>query len=232
MRSKKVSYVIANPCHEDWEAMTAEVQGKFCAVCSKSVVDFSKMSDASIMQFMERNKNEKICGRFTADQLSSSFDLPQKRLINIDLRAVILGVALSTVVMDTSYAQGNLVNTEKVNKDTLRIERTLGDVAVYYHHDEAFAKGVITMNSVGQVQDVIIELLDEQNKVIAKIKPNKDGSYQVDLDWKLNPVGLRFSGLFVNQYYLQFSNYSSLNQLDLVLTQRKELIKGKVERVE
>ncbi len=35
---------IPKPCHEDWAAMTPNEQGRHCAVCAKTVTDFTQMS--------------------------------------------------------------------------------------------------------------------------------------------------------------------------------------------
>jgi hypothetical protein len=60
---------IEKPCHEDWSKMTLEAQRKFCSACEKSVVDFSVMSDAQILQYFSRPRPQKVCGRFNADQV-------------------------------------------------------------------------------------------------------------------------------------------------------------------
>jgi hypothetical protein len=59
---------IPQPCHEDWQKMTAAEQGKFCGACQKTVVDFSTMSDGEIVRLFEQKKG-KLCGRFTTTQL-------------------------------------------------------------------------------------------------------------------------------------------------------------------
>ena len=72
---------IPKPCNEDWDEMSPEQQGAFCKVCSKVVVDFSKMSDDEVLAYFEKKKEEKTCGRFRNSQLS-----PYEMKIN--LRAV------------------------------------------------------------------------------------------------------------------------------------------------
>lgn len=59
---------IPKPCHENWDAMTPVDKGKFCASCSKEVVDFSLLSDVEVLNFFKRSTGN-TCGRFNEDQL-------------------------------------------------------------------------------------------------------------------------------------------------------------------
>lgn len=69
---------ISNPCQEDWDKMTEVKKGKFCASCSKTVVDFSLMSDQQIIDyFLKQPKNS--CGRFSHDQLNRDLQTDKKR---------------------------------------------------------------------------------------------------------------------------------------------------------
>ncbi|MBL7921406.1 MAG: hypothetical protein JNJ40_13900 [Bacteroidia bacterium] len=67
---------INEPCHENWEKMSANEQGAFCLSCQKNVVDFSKKTLSQIKEFFENKKdNVSVCGRFEEDQLTQmSFD--------------------------------------------------------------------------------------------------------------------------------------------------------------
>lgn len=73
MKPKTVQYSIQDPCHEPWNEMKPDASGRFCESCSKTVVDFSTMSDFSIVSFLEAHKNESVCGRFSQDQLEKSY---------------------------------------------------------------------------------------------------------------------------------------------------------------
>lgn len=59
---------IEAPCHEDWDKMTIGMNSRHCAVCVKSVVDFTKMNRAEIITYMLSNPNDSVCGRMTKDQ--------------------------------------------------------------------------------------------------------------------------------------------------------------------
>ncbi|MFN5216561.1 MAG: hypothetical protein ACK5EQ_06780 [Bacteroidota bacterium] len=78
---KKMHISVENPCHEDWQKMTPETQGRFCGACEKTVVDFSEMSDAEILLYFSKPKTEKVCGRFRPEQLSPSGESATPRFV-------------------------------------------------------------------------------------------------------------------------------------------------------
>jgi len=69
MNTYKLS--IPAPCHESWEDMTQNNQGRFCSQCQKTVTDFTGMTHEQISTYMLLNSGKKICGRFEKKQLES-----------------------------------------------------------------------------------------------------------------------------------------------------------------
>lgn len=63
---------IAKPCHENWNAMTPGEQGRFCAACEKTVIDFSGMSDQEVLSFFSTTGTD-VCGRLSTGQLNKTF---------------------------------------------------------------------------------------------------------------------------------------------------------------
>lgn len=68
---KPLQLHIATPCHEDWAKMTLTGQGRHCAACQKTVVDFTGMSDTEIIRHMKQARSG-VCGRLAPDQLHRS----------------------------------------------------------------------------------------------------------------------------------------------------------------
>lgn len=60
---------IADPCHESWNDMTPQQQGRFCGSCQKVVVDFSVMTDKEILDYFS-TATQHVCGRLATDQLN------------------------------------------------------------------------------------------------------------------------------------------------------------------
>jgi hypothetical protein len=60
---------ISNPCHEDWDDMTLQSGGRHCKECDKTVKDFTSLTNDEISTYLTEHAGEKICGRFSDDQL-------------------------------------------------------------------------------------------------------------------------------------------------------------------
>lgn len=124
---------IEKPCHEDWSKMTLEAQGKFCNACEKSVVDFSVMSDAQILQYFSQPKSQKVCGRFNADQVDRVLEngIPVKPSPPIHLLhfayvlVVVMGIGLSScgkaVTGKPQILMGDtMISTKPKKKDSMQ----------------------------------------------------------------------------------------------------------------
>jgi len=66
---KAYTLSIDQPCGEDWNKMTKTENGRFCDVCSKTVFDFTKLSDDELIKMFKRNKSLP-CGRYTSRQIN------------------------------------------------------------------------------------------------------------------------------------------------------------------
>jgi hypothetical protein len=62
------SISIPQPCHENWNQMTPVEQGRHCTQCSKTVTDFTVMTNNEIINYFARQGN--VCGRFGETQLA------------------------------------------------------------------------------------------------------------------------------------------------------------------
>lgn len=63
---------IAEPCHENWQQMTPNEQGRHCGACQKTVVDFTRMSDQEVLDYISRASSS-VCGRFYNHQLDKTY---------------------------------------------------------------------------------------------------------------------------------------------------------------
>lgn len=73
-----VNLHIPEPCHENWASMQPRENGRYCASCSKTVIDFSGMTDKQLHDFFQ-NYSGGACGRFHHDQLNRSIVVEQPK---------------------------------------------------------------------------------------------------------------------------------------------------------
>ena len=66
---KLVFLAIPQPCSESWAAMIPTTQGRHCAACQQTVVDFTLKTDAEILAYLASAAGGSACGRFAAGQL-------------------------------------------------------------------------------------------------------------------------------------------------------------------
>ncbi|AEV96812.1 hypothetical protein Niako_0414 [Niastella koreensis GR20-10] len=119
---------IPEPCHENWQNMTPQEQGRFCGSCQKVVVDFSVMTDKEVLEYFSK-ASQQVCGRFANDQLNKELTAPptRKRITWV----YVWNVLLASVLVTKSYAQGKpQVKKPPVIKTTFKGNLTMGEWVV------------------------------------------------------------------------------------------------------
>ena len=69
MKQQHYSLKINKPCGQNWSTMTQSNLGKFCSHCSKTVIDFTSLNNAELLQHI--NQAQPLCVRLTNQQLNS-----------------------------------------------------------------------------------------------------------------------------------------------------------------
>lgn len=118
---KFYSISIPEPCHENWNAMIPKEKGRFCNSCSKTVIDFTKMNNLEVQDFIKQNNQNNICGHFKQTQLDSvNLHIPSNVLIQKqDFNRMFLWTLL--IVMGTSLMNCTDKNGAKQKIDSIEI---------------------------------------------------------------------------------------------------------------
>lgn len=116
---RKYKITIPEPCHENWNKMTPNENGRFCLSCSKTVIDFTSMLPDEIQHFFIQNQNEKICGRFRKSQLDSiTVQIPSRVLYAqtnyYKMFLLALFVAMGTTLFSCQNKEGQKQKIDKV----------------------------------------------------------------------------------------------------------------------
>jgi hypothetical protein len=132
---------IPNPCSEDWQTMTATEKGQFCAVCQKCVVDFTTMTDAEIIRYLDGQKG-KTCGRFTKEQLNRPLTPPNRFKMPFAKWVLASTFSLSFLLPKEGFAAVPMVQTQKtfVSFQEIVTSQNIDDKTIT---DSLFIKGIV-----------------------------------------------------------------------------------------
>jgi hypothetical protein len=139
---------IPQPCHEDWNKMSADGQGRYCGSCQKTVTDFTNMSDAQLIAFF-KNPKPSVCGRFNGEQLERDILIPRKRIpwvkyfFQFTLPAFLLSLKSSAQIGKLSVPPVQKVTVQKISTllgDTTIVEKP--DIIEQAHQSRIWLGGV------------------------------------------------------------------------------------------
>ena len=133
MNKKDFQINIPEPCHEDWNEMTPKEKGRFCASCSKIVVDFSRMEPEEIKNYLITKTKEKVCGHFRRSQVDhTGGPIPGARTFTEKVKYFIYCLLLCFgISLFKNINAQSIMDFDKLNgtvADTFETEMLLGDV--------------------------------------------------------------------------------------------------------
>lgn len=128
---RKFKITIPEPCHEDWNKMTPEETGRFCAVCTKGVVDFTNKSNSEIQEYFIKNQGQKVCGRFRNEQVNKFYiQIPQsvlrQRMSFHKAFLLALFIVMGTTLFSCKNHNDDTLGEVVVVEDTIQANHTTG----------------------------------------------------------------------------------------------------------
>jgi hypothetical protein len=156
--TRRASIAIPEPCHENWNDMTAAEKGRFCGSCQKHVQDFTRSSDREILQKFKVEKN--ICGRFLDSQLDRELVYPKEKTP--------IWVAVASGVMSFIAIGSHTVNAQTQPK-TVLVSKTSVRKVVKPATAEIELIGVV-YNDMAEPIDSALVSVKEYNKSVVTDK--------------------------------------------------------------
>ena len=140
--------------------MTPEEKGRFCSVCSKTVIDFTKASDKEIIEHLKKDKN--ACGRFYKNQLS------QDVVINKHNSNYWTIFTFSIVGL---FGFGNHNVYSQVKQDTVQTEKNT-DIKDQNNQPEYRKIKVNVYDELGEIAGAKVRIKGTNKKTITDIQGN------------------------------------------------------------
>lgn len=176
---KQIQLSIPTPCHENWDAMTPEKQGRFCSSCSKTVLDFTLMTDSQIVDAIKK-AGENACGRFTNDQLERPLvePLQPKWYLNGMWKYALSSFLLFKGIDAKTQIKPGVVLCAKPKNDSLPnqvLRPTMGIIAKRPTQKEVFYKGIVQSEFGEPIVSATIIIIGSNQKVVT----DKDGKFSL-----------------------------------------------------
>ncbi|WP_422361395.1 carboxypeptidase-like regulatory domain-containing protein [Reichenbachiella sp.] len=76
---KQYSLSINKPCSEKWSGFEKTPEGGFCDSCQKDVIDFTKLTESEIIQFISKSSSN-TCVRISQNQLNYMYSEPNNSI--------------------------------------------------------------------------------------------------------------------------------------------------------
>lgn len=116
MKRQSFKLTIDNPCKQNWNSMTESDVGKYCSHCSKTVVDFTKMTDDEVIHIIEHTSG-KLCGHLTHQQLNRFLETNQpasnSHFYKILAGLLLVGAAGNSLAADRRTSQIEIVSVNE-----------------------------------------------------------------------------------------------------------------------
>jgi CarboxypepD_reg-like domain len=103
---QSINISIAEPCHQNWDAMLEAEKGRFCLSCQKQVVDFSTMADNDILQYISQSAGS-TCGRFMPNQLERP--ITQRKEAHFSWKYILRILIPAFLISNKAKAQGMIL---------------------------------------------------------------------------------------------------------------------------
>lgn len=189
--SQPIRLSIPKPCHEKWDDFAPTTTGGFCSSCSKNVIDFTKMTDADIIEFI-KTKPTNTCGRFRQGQLKDytlarTYDLKIKpsRML---LRAGLISLAMAFI---------NKPTTAQTVTQPVKTEQTLSE-KLKSASGKRIITGIVRDNDSIPMPGVNVVVAGTQNGIVT----DAEGRFQVP-----EPIGDGQALIFSFIGYLTYTHY-------------------------
>jgi hypothetical protein len=211
---KSLQIQINEPCHENWQGMTPNEQGRFCGSCQKTVVDFSVMTDQEILDYISKASHS-ICGRLSSDQMNKVIRITEskKRFSFVYL----WNLLLATFLFAKADAQVTPVKHKKPPVVKAPENLVMGNFMIFEPDVKVIpviAKGVVIDSSNGLPVEGASIFIKEKNKGTAA---DSKGHFKISLDQQ-GPVEMVISAVGYETQTLRINKNSDWQHVKVLMS--------------
>lgn len=171
---------IPTPCTQNWHAFPQNATGGFCSQCSKTVIDFTQLTDKELYEALEQGNQGntgKICGRFTQTQLNRaiSYHAPYKTKLNKILAGLIVLGTTQAEFPNEAKATNIEIVSNKGRADHKKDNAQAQDKAKAQTDSTKFIEGRIVDDKLNPISYASVTFKDKKTGVFT----NNNGQFKL-----------------------------------------------------
>ncbi len=204
MENKAVKLSIDSPCSENWVNMLATTKGAFCQQCQKEVIDFTKLSDDQIIEFVNNHKGS-ICGKLKNSQIDPLINpTPTYKFSQPVYYKLFVGLFVSTFWNSASLAKSSIFESKKLSVFFTEKQSLNSEISEVIKDSALFEGLLINLlnNEPQRNQELYIPAFDKT------IKTDSNGYFNVLINDENLLIKQSFSLIYYNDIKISIVNIS------------------------
>lgn len=190
---QSIQISIPNPCSQNWDKMAPSGNGRHCAHCSTTVIDFTTWTDADLYNFFAK-REEHVCGRYLSTQLNRPIHIPPQPHSRLYRMVVAMGLMLIFGGVVEARAQSKVLVQETVQKSRQPNTNTIGIIGTVTDANNMPVTGAVVGAYInGVLKGKALTDIDGNYSIV----PLPNGSYKVTIGR---------SGYAYRKYYVTISD--------------------------
>jgi len=226
-KKQSINISIPKPCHENWDTMSVNEQGRHCGSCHKTVVDFSLYTDKELFEFLKK-ANGNICGRMNAYQVNRPILIAeQNRTL---FHKLFFGTALASWLglTGTANAQSNKTHVLTEQGNPRKMIGHISTVQGNAPNKSCTVKGIVNDSSLGSKQPVPfaeMQLFDHGKKIDSNYTDiNGYFSFKIKNEYLSKNLTLLFDYIGYEPETVNFVANSSVVTINLNVNELREIM--------
>jgi hypothetical protein len=226
-KKQQITLSIPEPCHEGWDNMTANEQGRHCSSCNKTVIDFSLYSDRQLIEFFKKSQGN-VCGRLNSYQVDNTIVVIEHTNRSFFYKLFMGSAFASWLGAESTATAQSYVSPPKIQKTLVQV----GDSNKKNKNSLSFIKGQLLDSATKQPIPFSNVKLKNGDSEIGEAVSDIDGYFKFDVPKELKNKNLTIIAVYVgysdktvnlNLTHLPFyiaiklkSDYRDLKQVEIM----------------
>lgn len=162
---------LPNACHQAFDAMPRTESGRYCALCERTIIDFTLFSDDEFIEYLTSHQFKISCGIFRRDQLNRDYAFQKTRPF---FRFPTINKWMAAFLLLPLHLPQGFAQTQK-HSTHQTINKTKNDTPIHLQGK------LVANDSTSGIAHIEIKLLDSNLFVLQTTQTDSSGKFVFDI---------------------------------------------------